>query len=154
LTCQARVYTIRHMATRKRLPALSKRPSTISDEEIAVFLRKSRGNISSAALAIGIHRTEVARRIDLSPMLLEVLAHERESMIDYAESALYKAVSEGHGWAICFLLKCLGKSRGYIERKEITGQDGKALQVQQLSVDQLSPQSLAEIKRVLSPPKN
>ena len=36
-----------------------------------------------------------------------------------AELALYKAIQDGEGWAVCFYLKTQGKQRGYIERQEI-----------------------------------
>jgi hypothetical protein len=39
-------------------------------------------------------------------------------MIDAGESALYRATLNGEAWAVQFLLKTLGKSRGYVERVE------------------------------------
>ena len=49
-----------------------------------------------------------------------------QELLDVAESELYKAAKTGKAWAICFLLKCKGKDRGWIEsvRQEITGADG------------------------------
>jgi len=44
-------------------------------------------------------------------------------MLDNAESVLYKAVLNGEAWAVCFFLKCQGKSRGYIERQETVAKE-------------------------------
>jgi len=43
----------------------------------------------------------------------------QESVIDFAESHLYKLVKEGNPAATIFYLKTKGKKRGYIERQEI-----------------------------------
>lgn len=53
----------------------------------------------------------------------------RESMIDTAESMLYKQIGEGNTTAIIFFLKTQGRQRGYIERQELTGADGERLSV-------------------------
>ena len=47
--------------------------------------------------------------------------------MDYAESQLHKQIGEGSTSATIFYLKTKGKSRGYIERQEITGADGDNL---------------------------
>ena len=44
----------------------------------------------------------------------------RESMIDDAVDGLHKAVKSGEAWAICCLLKCQGRARGYSEKHELT----------------------------------
>ena len=51
----------------------------------------------------------------------------REKMIDNVESKLYQKALEGEGWAVCFFLKTQGKRRGYIERQEHTGEDGREI---------------------------
>ena len=49
----------------------------------------------------------------------------REKMIDNVESALYQQALAGNTTAMIFFLKTQGKKRGYVERSEITGADGK-----------------------------
>ena len=49
------------------------------------------------------------------------ISNAREELLDFAESVLFKKVREGHTAELIFFLKTKGKSRGYIERQEITG---------------------------------
>ena len=51
----------------------------------------------------------------------------RDKAIDFLESKAYGRVRDGSDTMIIFMLKCLGKKRGYIERQEITGPGGKDL---------------------------
>lgn len=53
----------------------------------------------------------------------------RESATDVAEAALVDAVRRGERWAIELQLRTIGKTRGYIERSELSGKDGEALTV-------------------------
>src|SRR5262249_17325237 len=59
----------------------------------------------------------IKRFVDKNPSLAEVEVECREAMIDNAESALFKAVLAGEGWACCFFLKTQGRKRGYVEKQ-------------------------------------
>lgn len=48
----------------------------------------------------------------------------KEIAIDICESELWKLIKDGNVPSILFFLKTQGKSRGYVERQELTGQDG------------------------------
>ena len=43
----------------------------------------------------------------------------KDVTLDFAESQLHKQIKEGNTTATIFLLKTLGKKRGYVERQEI-----------------------------------
>jgi hypothetical protein len=45
----------------------------------------------------------------------------RGEMLDTAELKLFQAVQNGEAWAIAFCLKTVGRSRGYIEKQELSG---------------------------------
>jgi hypothetical protein len=96
---------------------------------VAEILRITRGNLSSAAERIGCNRVTVYNYIEAHPELKEVLKEARETMLDHAESSLYNAAIRGEGGAVCFFLKTQGKSRGYIERQELTGAEGVPLTI-------------------------
>jgi hypothetical protein len=91
---------------------------------IAEQLRRLNGNVAASAQNLGMNRSSLFRRIAKEPALGEILADSREAIVDAAENALYVAVTKREGWAVCFTLKTLGKSRGYVERQE-TEQSGK-----------------------------
>jgi len=77
----------------------------------------------------------IYKRMELEPEIGAVIAAERERRIDIAETALDRAVIEGEAWAVCFTLKCIAKDRGYVERQEISGVDGNAIQIVQVGID-------------------
>ena len=95
----------------------------ITAKQIEHALRKKNGNISQAAVALGVSRSTINRRISLSPALKEILDDAREELVDIAESALRSEVLNNNITAIIFTLKTQGKNRGYVERQEVTGAD-------------------------------
>jgi len=88
-------------------------------DRIAQALKASMGNISLTARSLKCERGWLSRKIHKTPMLKAILDDQREGSIDNAESALNRAVVQGEGWAVCFLLKTIGRSRGYSERWEM-----------------------------------
>jgi hypothetical protein len=54
---------------------------------------------------------------------------QRDVLLDMTEAKLFEQVNRGNITAIIFTLKTLGKSRGYIERQEVTGRDGGPIEV-------------------------
>lgn len=86
---------------------------------MARALRESKGFVEVAARALGVTGGTVRRAIAKWPRLAAVVAEEREARLDVAELALYAAVQRGQSWAVKFLLKTQGKTRGYVERQEI-----------------------------------
>jgi len=92
-------------------------------------LREKHGNLSAAARFLGCSRNTISRYIDLYPTVKAVADEERETLIDFAENQLFKQVQDGNITAIIFTLKTIGKSRGYVERQEVTGAEGGAINV-------------------------
>lgn len=107
------------------------------------------GLVSDIADALGVHRVTVWEWRKKHKVIDEAFADVEESRLDLAESKLMEAVKKGEAWAICFFLKCKGKSRGYVERQEVTGKDGGAFEftawerklseVQQIIIETLEP---------------
>ncbi len=56
----------------------------------------------------------------------EVISCE-EALLDLAESKLMENIKKGATPELIFYLKTKGKKRGYVERQEITGTEGKKL---------------------------
>jgi len=92
-------------------------------------IREASGNLTTAARLLGISRQTLYNYLRTRPSVQAAIEESRESMIDNVESSLYKAALAGEGWAVCFFLKTQAKRRGYVERQEITGADGGAVQI-------------------------
>ena len=97
--------------------------SKLTAESVTAAIRDMNGNISAVAKRLGVCRQTVYSYIERHPSVKDVLAEARETMIDNAESALYRAVLNGEAWAVCFFLKTQGKGRGYVERQEVVNRE-------------------------------
>ena len=76
---------------------------------------------------VTISRHAIEKRIEHNETLQKHKANIDETILDSGEIKLLELVKEGNLGAICFLLKCKGKKRGYIERQVVTGADGTPL---------------------------
>jgi len=103
---------------------------TISTKKLRDAIEKHRGNISLVAKSFNVSRTTIYKHLNKHSELLICLAEEREKMIDNVESALYNQALDGNTTAMIFFLKTQGKSRGYVERQEVTGADGQPHKVE------------------------
>jgi len=93
---------------------------------LSVYKKKSI-NIGDSCIAAGISRMAFenwrARDASFAAALKEI----EEQLIDYTENKLLTKIKSGNLTAMIFFLKCKGKHRGWIERQEVTGRDGKGL---------------------------
>ena len=84
-------------------------------------------NISKSCEAANItRRTFYNWKEDDDDFRQEVVACE-EALLDLAESKLMENINKGATPELIFYLKTKGKKRGYVERQEITGSEGKKL---------------------------
>lgn len=90
---------------------------------------KSFGNISQSCKAVDISRQTYYNWIADDPEFKSKLdaVDPKELRLDFLESKLIERINKGDTTATIFGLKTLGKSRGYIERQEITGAEGTKL---------------------------
>ena len=95
------------------------RKKRFSEKQIVHAIGKSKGLIFLAAQHLGCNPATIHVRANQSQNIREAIETERGRVLDFAEVKLIEAVQDGEAWAICFILKTLGKSRGYIERQEI-----------------------------------
>lgn len=85
---------------------------------LEIFSDKA-GNIAASTEAMGISRRTYYNWRDSNKAFRERCEDVREELIDYAESKLMINIKEGKEASIFFLLKTLGKHRGYVERQEM-----------------------------------
>lgn len=96
-------------------------------------LYENMGNVSAACAAVGIGRTRFYDWKKEDPAFTEAVDNVEEFAIDQVENSLMKKIREGDTASIIFFLKCRAKSRGYIERQELSGPNGGPIQLQQIT---------------------
>ena len=111
-----------------------KKEGKLVPSQVAAALKKTSGIVSMAARTLGCERGTVYDYIKKYPEVQTAFDESREVMLDLAESKLFQAVNDKAGWAICFFLKTQGKSRGYSERREVTGIDGGPVQTNDIGL--------------------
>ena len=89
------------------------------ETRLAELLTDMRGNISATARAVQRSWRAIYHKIEKSPYLKAVVEEARETILDEAESVLFEAVKRGDAWAVCFVLKTIGKNRGFSERMNV-----------------------------------
>ena len=99
----------------------------VTDKEIAECLEVNKGMVGAVAKALGYTSAGIYKRISESKMLQDVKKEIEHEFLDFAEGMLIKKIKDENLGAIIFYLKCKGKERGWVERKEITGGDGEPL---------------------------
>lgn len=101
----------------------------ITDEQIMKMLVKTKGKMYLAASNLGVSHTTLYNRVNASEELLAELDTIRSKQIDFVESKLDKLIEQDNPTAIIFFLKTQGKGRGWSERTEITGDNGKPVEM-------------------------
>lgn len=87
-------------------------------EQVAQALTRANGLVSFAAQILKCSPTTVYAYIERYSTVKQAQLDARELTLDIGEASLIKAAKKGEGWAVCFLLKTLGKHRGFVEKTE------------------------------------
>lgn len=77
------------------------------------------GIVTKIAEKVGCTWHTARKYIDTYSTIRGAYQDECERVLDLAESALIKSVSEQEAWAVKYLLSTKGKHRGYVERQEV-----------------------------------
>ena len=101
--------------------------NTPKKEAMLEALEKSLGIVSTACKMVDMGRTTHYQWLKEDANYKKAVDSIQDSVLDFAESHLYKLVKEGNPAATIFFLKTKGKKRGYIERQEIEIQEKKPL---------------------------
>lgn len=103
--------------------------SNISSEEIIKALKETNGLVTLAARKIRCAPNTIYNRAKRVQSVQQAIDDSRAELCDLGELSLRKAVMEGEPWAVSLVLKTLGRTRGYVERQEITGADGQSIDI-------------------------
>ncbi len=85
-------------------------------DQVAEALRKGDGILSVAAQMLGCHRNTIYNYLEDHTELKDVLEESRETIVDEAEKVLLKKVKEEDIRCVMFVLRTLGRHRGYNSR--------------------------------------
>lgn len=103
--------------------------------DVRAALVKNHGLVTHAATDLGCTRQAVYDAMRRWPDLEDDRRQARAGVIDMGEGALYRKAAAGEAWAVQFLLRTLGRERGYGDRLEL--QHGGRLDLQNLSDEEL-----------------
>lgn len=95
----------------------------------------SGGIVSNIARRLGCDWHTAKTYVEQWTQTASAFMAEKETIKDLSENQLVEAIRAGDPWAIKFHLTTQAKDRGYSERREITGADGEALEVEYTLVD-------------------
>ena len=96
-----------------------KRGQKVTNKQCELAIVKFGGRIKDASEALGITYNGLNQRIKREPELEKILIKVRETLVDTAEAQLLAHLERGEWEAIKFVLKTLGKNRGYTEKTEV-----------------------------------
>lgn len=109
------------------------RPEAIDREELISAIWAAQGKVTVAAQRLGCTVRTIYNYAEKYSTVRNAIDEARamwdEKLVDLAELKLFQEVNDGSAWAIKYALSTKGKSRGYVERQEVTGADGGALNV-------------------------
>lgn len=106
----------------------------LTPERLIAAIRRCKGMLTLVAKELGVSYEAVRKSVHRFPTVAAALREARDEVTDTAELALYKRIQNGDPWAVQFWLKTQGKSRGFVERQEITGADGEAVPIRFIEV--------------------
>ncbi|QDP63186.1 MAG: hypothetical protein Unbinned5930contig1000_29 [Prokaryotic dsDNA virus sp.] len=84
-------------------------------------------NVSACCKRVGISRNTFYTWKKEDEDFREKCEEIEESLLDFAETMLFKKIRDGGTPELLFFLKTRGKKRGYVERQEFTGADGSEI---------------------------
>lgn len=87
-------------------------------------LETSLGVVTDAAHKIQLDPSTHHRWVRTNEAYKGAVATIKDASLDFAETALFEKMRKGDTAAIIFYLKTQGKGRGYVERTELTGNEG------------------------------
>jgi len=98
-------------------------------------IKTSNGLLTLAARKSGFTYMTMRRYVRDFPSVARAVEEAKESVLDFAEGQLYKNIKAGDNASIIFYLKTQGKQRGFVERQELTGADGRPVKMEAIIVN-------------------
>jgi len=93
--------------------------TNILKKQLIEALEKSLGVVTTACKKVGCNRSTFYEYFNDDELFRKQVNDIENIALDFAESQLYKKISEGDTTSIIFYLKTKAKKRGYVEKTEI-----------------------------------
>ena len=93
--------------------------AAFGEQKVVEALTACRGNIQQTAARLGVNRRTIHRWMEKSPTLRARRDGLREKILDKAEENVFAALDRDNLRVSMFILRTLGKNRGYTERREV-----------------------------------
>jgi len=106
-----------------------KNSNGITAEMMINAIEESQGYVSKAAEILSISRNTFYVYLKKFATVQQSLDEIREKRHDFVELQMMKLIKAQNPTMIIFYLKTQCKSRGYVERQEVSGVDGNLLKV-------------------------
>lgn len=100
------------------VPVIQQRTIEKMDQFLSAF-ESSACNVSIACKSVGISRNTFYEWRKKYLDFAEKVKEQEESMLDFAETMLYKAIKKGKTAELIFYLKTKGQERGYVEKQRL-----------------------------------
>jgi len=112
---------------------------SITDAQIEDALYRCFGNVTAAAMELGIDPRTVRARVngEKRAQFAAVRHHSRENLLDISELGMAKQLIDGDGSMIRFHLTQQGRDRGYGNRTQLVGPNDGPIQFAPAPADQL-----------------
>ena len=107
----------------------------VTEDQLIDAIKKNAGIVSGILQTlkkeynVELTRNAIYERRYDNPKIDAAFIEAEEMTADVAENRLLDAIRSGNMKAVMFYLKTKGKKRGYVERQEMTGADGKAITI-------------------------
>ena len=95
----------------------------IPTKQIELALFKFGGNLSKVAASCGVSRAAIVKRVESDPQLKEACVDVRQTFIDAVEETYSDKALRGDMFALNFLLRTIGRDRGYDVNKQDDAQN-------------------------------
>lgn len=96
-------------------------------EAMLVALEKCLGVVTDAAKMADVARSSHYNWMQDDEEYAARVNELKEVALDFAVSALHRLIANGDTAATIFYCKTQGKKRGYVERQELTGNEGQPI---------------------------
>jgi len=97
----------------------------LTAEKMIAAIEEAKGFVSKACDILECSRQHWYKKLKEFPTVQAKVDEIREKRTDYVESKMMKLIDELNPTMIIFYLKTQAKDRGYVERQEVTGAEGK-----------------------------